>query len=401
MAKLIFYLNILALSPLSHLLGENSSIFLRIIQVLTFVISIQYINFDRTRSCVNIKLITILVLFVILIFISEIFHEPKDFVALLRHFTHVLYIIGLLFLLKYIRRDFLKKCLIFLVVAYLAEATYYILFLNKDSFVSFVGLNELQNFKRTKYELLEAGYTLQSFHIIPFVSLWLLPLIKSKKRQLLLLVSVFFIMFISFTFTALISYFLVIIFYIVWNNNKKIYKSSFILYLIIGSGFVIFVLIKIFPTELFKLTTGRATLWEQSVKMIIENPLWGCSMDDFYSNMESYLISGSFGKSFDSDYIDGMFYFTTGSCHNNYLGMVMNYGIPLGFIFFAFIFFLWNTAVKKTQNMIYLLPFLYLLIRGFGEFGGIIGSSSSNLDFLFDLYIIGIISIPHIKNKFE
>lgn len=401
MAKIILLLNILLLSPLSQLFGEQSAIILRCVQILTFVYSIQYIRLEKTRDNLNTKLITILILFFILIFISEIFHEPKDFIALFRHFTHILYIIGLMFLLKHIHSDFLKKCLIFIVVAYLAEAIYYILFLNKDSFVSFVSLNELQNFKRTKYELLEAGYALQSFHIIPFVSLWLLPFIKSKKRQWLLLVGVFFLMLVSFTFTALISFFFVIIFYIVWAYNKKKYKSSFILYLLFGGGLVIFLLMEFFPTELFKLTTGRATLWEQSVRMIIENPLWGSSMDNFYSNMEMYLISGSFAQSFDSDYIGGMFNFTAGSCHNNYLGMIMNYGIPLGLVFFSLIFFLWNTAVKKTQNMIYLLPFLYLLIRGFGEFGGIIGSSSSNLDFLFDLYIIGIISIPHIKNKLE
>ena len=59
----------------------------------------------------------------------------------------------------------------------------------------------------------------------------------------------------------------------------------------------------------------------------------------------------------------------------------------VGCLFLWLIFTLWDTAVKRNKNMVYLLPFLYLIIRGFGEFGGIIGNSSSNLDFLFDIYM--------------
>ena len=77
----------------------------------------------------------------------------------------------------------------------------------------------------------------------------------------------------------------------------------------------------------------------------------------------------------------------------------MNYGIPLGILYIVMIFTMWKIAINRTKNMIYLLPFLYLLIRGFGEFGGIIGSSNANLDFLFDIYIISLISIPNINNE--
>lgn len=399
MAKLVFFLNILALSPLSQIFGDSSGLFIRIIQVVTFVFSIQYMNSERTVNSINSKLITILVLFFILIFISEIFHEPKDFVALFRHFTHVLYIIGLLFLSKHIHRDFLKKCLIFLVVVYLAEVLYYMFFGGIGNLGSFTGLNKLYEFKSFKYELLNAGYALQSFHIIPFVSFWLLPYIKNKRKQILLLMGIFGIMLVSFTFTALISFFIAALFYVIWTYNKKLYNSSFLFYLLLGGGFVIFFLISFFPMEMFQITTGRATLWEQSAKMIMENPLWGCSNENFYSSIDSYLLSGSFTKYVDYDYIGGMFNFTSGSCHNNYLGIIMNYGIPLGIIFFLLIFTLWNTAVNKTRNMIYLLPFLYLLIRGFGEFGGIIGNANANLDFLFDIYIISLISIIDIRNE--
>jgi O-antigen ligase len=122
-------------------------------------------------------------------------------------------------------------------------------------------------------------------------------------------------------------------------------------------------------------------------------------MEEFYNSIDSYLISGSFAKYINYDYIGGMFEFTTGSCHNIYLGMCMNYGIPLGILYIVMIFTMWKIAINRTKNMIYLLPFLYLLIRGFGEFGGIIGSSNANLDFLFDIYIISLISIPNINNE--
>lgn len=399
MAKFVILLNMIILSPLSQFLGDESAIILRCVQILTLVSSLQYMRFEKTGNNTNTKLVTILISLFVLIFISEIFHTPKDYISLLRHLSHVFYIIGLIFLLKHISREFMRKCLMFLTFSYLLEVLAYIFINGLGNIGTFIDLNRMYEFKRFKYELEEYGYSLSSFHIIPFVTFWILPYLRSVKRQLILLGVASFIMVLSFTFTALISYIAVCLVYLYVIRKKRVYSAKFLLNLFLAGGGLIAILICFFPMELFQITTGRATLWEQAVKMIVENPMWGCSMEEFYNSIDSYLISGSFAKYINYDYIGGMFEFTTGSCHNIYLGMCMNYGIPLGILYIVMIFTMWKIAINRTKNMIYLLPFLYLLIRGFGEFGGIIGSSNANLDFLFDIYIISLISIPNINNE--
>ena len=71
----------------------------------------------------------------------------------------------------------------------------------------------------------------------------------------------------------------------------------------------------------------------------------------------------------------------------------MNHGILSFCVYLNLIVFYWNQTVKKAP--VYILPFLYILIRGTHEATGFIDFSDGIIEFLIDIFLVFIISNRH------
>lgn len=392
----VLFLNLIALSPVTHLLGTYSVLFLRIVQCITIFISVPYWSsyspVNQTRS----KLKIYLYIYFIFVLVAEIYHVHHEWLNIVKLFLHILYIISLSYIFEKITYKTFRLGILILLSLYVTEYLIYSSGFDAVRGFSFSNILDISQIKGSKYDMLDQGYTLQSVHIIPLLSLISLPYLQ-KKYALLIIGTVGILMIFSMMFTATISYIVACVFYFIWTHNKKIYNSKFLLALLFSITLLIVLLIIYYPEQVYLLTSGRATLWQQAVKLSIENPLFGISSEEFYSSIYHFFRDSQFSNIVY--YFEGTFDFTSGSCHNNYLGVAMINGIPTGIFFIAFLCFLWNSVIKRRSDMIYLLPLLYMVIRGFGESGGIIGNSSANIEFIFDIYIVSAIFIKNNYNE--
>ncbi|GHT14503.1 hypothetical protein FACS189426_20910 [Bacteroidia bacterium] len=170
-----------------------------------------------------------------------------------------------------------------------------------------------------------------------------------------------------------------------------IYYFIFILFLILYGYFDF--------ENLNKYTTGRAILWQNAISLISDNLFFGISMKEFYDN--TFLFASSLSTKLNFDYKENAVEILAGGAHQMFLNWFLNYGVISFLMYIVFISYNWS-LIKKTGFIItkvYIyLPFVFILLRGFAESSGIIGSSRGAYEFLIDIYL-GYIMALVVKSK--
>lgn len=384
--NIIFWLNIIALSPICTNSGIYS-IILRFVQTLTIIWGFTSFGVEDENKNTYRKISIFLWSIFLLNAFSELAHTSFGIIIIVRLLLHCLYIMALMRILPHIQNKVFCYSIIFLTLSYSIEFIFYIQKANIDPRGILSGnIEHIHLLKRAKRTLIDAGYMLSSIHIVPFLALIIIPYIKRKCMIILILAIASVCVVYSLTLAALIAFIVTLVLGVWFTRSKKIYDSQYVIYALLLYAIFVVWLNSHYVFDLYSMTTGRSLLWEHATSIIKEHWLFGASMNDFYSN-----IYGAYLNSDVSAFMDfnrATFDFSTGGCHNMYLNWAMNHGIPSFIVYFSFILFLWDGFLKRQGNMLYLLPFIYILIRGTNEASGFIDPSNGVMEFLVDIYMI-------------
>lgn len=374
-AVVIFLLNIFVYSPILSHWGDISSIAIRVVQAIS--IAFGLLNADYSNSVLK-KLSIYLFLIFLLNSISEFFHREADVVAILKLLIHCLYIVSLFGILPNISDNIFKKGFLFLLLTNICWFLLYIRDYNPDfSLLKSGSVEGVASIKSAKGDIFESGFSLVSIHIFPLLLFILIPLYK--KNQIFILILSFLVsicLLFSLTFTAILASIMTICGFLMMKYTRSFSSLIFKFFFIGYAALMLFLYLNDF-FDLRTLTTGRSALWQVAIENIKDNLMFGVSLKDFYMmaiHWNAPEISG-------------------GSCHNMYLSWLMNHGILSFCVYLNLIVFYWNQTVKKAP--VYILPFLYILIRGTHEATGFIDFSDGIIEFLVDIFLVFIISNRH------
>ena len=390
---ILFYLNIIALSPIMFSVGVGA-IFLRVIQLFSIIVTFPYWKSVHSGDNRWKMFIWLLFLYFVSTTISEFFHSSFDYTAVSRLFIHVLYIQSVYAIVSKVSDKDFYRGLMFVGFCYLFDAW---ISLSAFSMYSNIGLDldSLKQMKAIKRSLFDIGYDMGRIHIIPLICLMIFPYLKKKLRLFIMILSLYTVL-LTATITALGAYIGALLVWMLCSRYKLEIKSKHVLGAIFLIAILLVVLVSNNFVEVYEYTTGRSMLWMQAISSIISAPLFGISGTDFYSNIYQYFMSSNYSA--EMVFNENRFDFTSGSCHNMYLHVMLFHGIIAGVIFLFIIRNVLKTLDSEHFGIEYKLPLLYLLIRGFGEASGFIETSSATLEFLFDIYLC---RVYYINKKYE
>lgn len=379
-AVVIFLLNIFVYSPILSHWGDISSIAIRVVQAISIAFGI--INADYSNPVLK-KLSGYLFLIFLLNTISEFFHREADVVAIFRLLIHCLYVISLFGILPNISENIFKKGFLFLLLTNVGWFLLYIREYNPDfSLLKSGSVEGVASIKSAKRDIFESGFSLDSIHVFPLLLFVVMPYLK-KRIIIVLTLAVSICLLFSLTFTAILASVLAVCSYLILKRANKLSSMVFKCFFFGYAALMLFLYLNDF-FDLRTLTTGRSVLWQVAIENIKDNLMFGVSLKDFYMMAIRW----------NAPEISG------GSCHNMYLSWLMNHGILSFCVYLNLIVFYWNQTVKKAP--VYILPFLYILIRGTHEATGFIDFSDGIIEFLVDVYLIyNIVRVNGIKRQKE
>lgn len=385
-ANVLFWLNILALSPVCSNFNAYS-IILRVVQLITIVVSFTSFGVDgQNKRTYNGISLFLLIIFLLNAF-SEFAHTSLDIAAIVRLLLHCVYIIALLRLLPNISSKTFCYGFSFLLFAFSLEFILYVKDVSMNPGALLSGdMENIHLLKRNKKTLIENGYSLSSIHVIPFLALVLFPYLERKCLKIISITVAFACVFYSLTLTSLLAFTITVLLGIWFHHSGKTYGSKYVVCMLALYSVFIVILNSYYLFDLYSLTTGRSLLWGHAINSIKEHFLFGISMSDFYTKIYGFYQESDFASVMA--YNSATFDFTSGGCHNMYLNWAMNHGIPSFVIYLLFALFLYDGIKKRTGSMLPLLPFIYILIRGTNEASGFIDPSNGFMELIVDIFLI-------------
>lgn len=168
---------------------------------------------------------------------------------------------------------------------------------------------------------------------------------SSKKEKYLYIITSIFVLiatFLSRSRSGIVSVLIAIVIFLIINYKRKIRKTYLLLLLIICSaGFIILYLLKKDSAD------GRLLIWQCAWEMFKDKPFFGFGYEGFWANYMTYQAD------YFSKYPDSPFVMLAGNTFrpfNEYVALIVNYGI-VGFTIFVYIIFILYRLYNHNRRL--------------------------------------------------